>query len=157
MVYGVSQSIGLKYRPILVSVLVLDLSQISGFGRTPILPGSFNHFILQRAPPIYKPSTAPELCRPCDYMFYLKYHTDKPVGLILDLGGRHNLLTISLRAPLPIFKPSACTVDSSKYDRTILRRYNLWFFFCNRTMISAFLFDLAFLMKDATKKHICIL
>ena len=30
-------------------------------------------------------------------------------------------------------------------------------FFCNRTMISAFLFDLAFLMKDATKKHICIL
>ena len=88
---------------------------LQGFTCTPrFCPVPLNTLYYYEYPQIYKPSPTPELCRPCDYMLYLKYHTDKPGGLILNLGGRHNLLTILLRAPLPIFRPSACTVDRLK-------------------------------------------
>ena len=85
-------------------------AHLQGFTCTPrFCPVPLNTLYYYEYPQIYKPSPTPELCRPCDYMLYLKYHTDMPGGLILDLGGRHNLLTISLRAPLPISRPSACT------------------------------------------------
>ena len=64
-----------------------------GFNCTPrFVQVPLNTLYYYEHPQIYKLSPAPELCRPCDYMLYLKYHTDKPDGLILDLGGRHNLL-----------------------------------------------------------------
>ena len=92
------------YRDLLAEV------HLQGFTCTPrFCPVPLNTLYYYEYPQIYKPSPTPELCRPCDYMLYLKYHTDKPGGLILDLGGRHDLLTISLHTPLPIFRHSACT------------------------------------------------